>query len=88
MRGPSKATQIIVSINCTDSLLRETIIVDFIVLLALNHGRLESPFDAVAEFGALSCSQVTMCLALSLLEVVGGRGQNLSRHVSLLYDPL
>jgi hypothetical protein len=56
MRGPSKATQIIVSINGTDSLLRETIIVDFIVLLALNHGRLESPFDAVAEFGALSCS--------------------------------
>ena len=56
MRGPSKATQIIVSINGTDSLLRETIIVDFIVLLALNHGGLESPFDAVAEFGPLSCS--------------------------------
>ena len=68
--------------------MREAIIVNFIVLLALDHRGLEPAFDTVAEFGALACTQVTVGLTLTLLEVVGGRGQDLGRHVCLLNDPL
>ena len=53
MRAPSQVTSIIVSINQTDSFMRETIIIDLVVLLALDHSGLESAFDAVAEFRAL-----------------------------------
>jgi len=33
--------------------MRETVIIDLVVLLALDHSGLESAFDAVAEFRAL-----------------------------------
>ena len=68
--------------------MREAIIVNFIVLLALDHRRLEPSLDTVAEFGAFTRTQVTVGLALSLLEVVRSRGQDLGRHVCLLNDPL
>jgi len=88
MRCPSEATQIIVSINQPDSFMRETIIIDLVVLLTLDHSGLESAFDAVAEFRALARPEVAMCLALTLLEVVSGCRQDLGRHKCLLDDPL
>ena len=88
MTASSHAAQIIVSINCTDCFLGEIIIFDFFILHALDHCRLESSFDVVAELLALACAQISVRLALSLLEVVCSGSQDLSWHVCLLDDPL
>ncbi len=60
MTGCSQIAQVIVSRNSAYSLVSESVLVDLVVLQALNHSGLEAALDAVAKLRALAGTQISM----------------------------